>query len=246
MKKLLTVLFLVLSLNAVMAQKEKDSVVQKKNIVKLNLFALGLKNVSVQYERLVSKKISVAMGIRFMPKGSLPLASSFKSLIDDEDTKSQVDNITVGNYAFTPEVRIYLGKKGAGRGFYIAPFGRIAHYTTTLPFNYTDGGVKKTIDLSGSLNTFTGGLLFGAQWKLSKAIYLDWWIMGPQYGTSKGTIDGKKTLTPSEQTSLREELDSQDIPLTKITYTVDGNGAVVNFKGPWAGVRSGLCIGFNF
>ncbi len=246
MKKLLTVLFLALSLNAVMAQKEKDSVAQKKNIVKLNLFALGLKNVSVQYERLVSKKISVAAGFRFMPKGSLPFASSFESLADDEETKSQIKNISVGNYAFTPEVRIYLGKKGAGRGFYIAPFARIAHYTTDLPFNYTDAGVKKTIDLSGSLNTFTGGLLFGAQWKLSKAIFLDWWIMGPQYGTSKGSIDGKKTLTPSEQTSLREELDDLDVPLTKITYTVDGNGAVVNFKGPWAGVRSGLCIGFNF
>ncbi|MEO6406406.1 MAG: DUF3575 domain-containing protein [Ferruginibacter sp.] len=246
MKKSLAILLLILSANTLLAQKENDSVYQKKNIVKLNLFALGLKNISIQYERIVSRKVSVGLGIRYMPDGSLPFKTTFKNLIDDEDTKNQVDNITLGNFAITPEVRFYTGKKGAPRGFYIAPFVRIARYTTKLPFTYDDAGTKKSIDLSGSLSTVTGGILFGKQWKLGKQIYLDWWLFGPQYGSSNGKIDGKKTLTPSEQTSLRQELDDLDVPLTKITYTVDGNGAVVNFKGPWAGVRSGLCLGINF
>lgn len=246
MKKILTVLLLVFISNSLLAQKENDSTHLKKNIVKLNLFALGLKNISVQYERVLSRKISLGLGIRYMPDGSLPFKSTFKNLIDEEDTKNQVDNITLGNFAITPEFRFYTGKKGAPRGFYIAPFVRFARYTTKLPFSYDDGGIKKTIDLSGSLSTVTGGILFGKQWQLGKYVSLDWWIFGPQYGTSNGKIDGKKTLTPSEQSSLREELDDLDIPLTKITYTVDGNGAVVNFKGPWAGIRSGLCLGIRF
>ena len=181
-----------------------------------------------------------------MPKGKLPFKATFKSIVDDPDVKNQIENISLGSFAFTPEMRFYLSKKGAPRGFYIAPFLNIAHYSTSLPFNYDDGGINKTIDLSGSLNTFTGGILFGTQFKLSKKLYLDWWLFGPQYGTSSGKIDGRKSLTPSEQTSLRQELANLDVPLTKITYTVDGNGAVVNFKGPWAGLRSGFCIGFNF
>ena len=88
--------------------------------------------------------------------------------------------------------------------------------------------------------------MIGVQKNLGKNIYLDLWIIGPNYGTSKGDINGKKTLNATEQQSLRDELASLDIPLTKFTYVVDGNGATVNFKGPWAGVRSGICIGFNF
>ncbi len=248
MKTSLVILLLILSANTLLAQKENDTAYQKKNIVKLNLFALASKNISIQYERVVSRKISVGLGFRYMPEGSLPFKSQLKKIIGEEDTTliNQVDNITLGNFAITPEVRFYTGKKGAPRGFYIAPFVRFARYTTKLPFTYDDGGVKKSIDLSGSLSTVTGGILFGKQWKLGKSITLDWWLFGPQYGTSNGKIDGKKTLTPSEQTSLRQELADLDVPLTKITYTVDGNGAVVNFKGPWAGMRSGLCIGFIF
>ncbi len=249
MKRMLIMLMVVLTANTAMAQKENDTTHQKKNIIKLNLFALGLKNISVQYERVVSRKVSVGLGIRYMPDGSLPFKSVFKNIIEEEgdaNTINQVDNIVLGNFAITPEVRFYTGKKGAPKGFYIAPFVRFARYNTKLPFTYDDGGVKKSIDLAGSLSTVTGGILFGKQWQLGKRIYLDWWLMGPQYGTSNGKIDGKKTMTPSEQSSLREELDDLDIPFTKITYTVDGNGAVVNFKGPWAGLRSGLCIGINF
>jgi len=86
----------------------------------------------------------------------------------------------------------------------------------------------------------------GAQWKLSKVLYLDWWILGPNYGRSYGDIDGSVALTASEQQSLRDALDKLDIPLTKITYTVNNSGAAINFKGPWAGIRSGLCFGFRF
>ena len=67
--------------------------------------------------------------------------------------------------------------------------------------------------------------MLGAQWQLSKALYLDWWILGPNYGNSNGDIAGTKTLSPTEQQSLRDELSMLDIPLTKYTYTVDGNGA---------------------
>ena len=226
--------------------KKSKTVANKKNLVKLNVFALAFKTISVQYERKVSKKITVALGVRTMPKGTLPFKNSFRNAIDDQNTKTQLDNFKTGNFAFTPEIRFYLGHKGAYRGFYIAPFASIGHYTADLPYIYDEDGTSKTILLSGSVNTITGGLMFGSQWKIAKSVYLDWWIFGPHYGSANGSISGKQSLSPSEQSALKASLDGLNVPLVKTTNTVDANGAILNFKGPWAGIRSGLNIGFRF
>ena len=251
MKKILLLVFATMFATSIWAQQESDKEdkeisIMKKNIIKINLPALAFKNITVQYERALSRKTTVAGTFRFMPKGSIPFKSNIIKLADDPELERQLNNVEIGNMAFMPEVRFYLGKKGAFHGFYLAPFASIARYSTNLLFEYDDNGVTKNIPLNGNVNSFTGGLMLGAQWQLSKALYLDWWILGPNYGNSKGDIAGTKTLSPAEQQSLRDELSMLDIPLTKYTYTVDGNGATVNFKGPWAGVRSGICIGINF
>jgi len=222
-----------------------------KNLVKVNLTAIPLKNYSFQYERAIGKKISAGLGFRYMPKSGLPFKSSMESLIDDPDTWKHIDNFKTGNTAITPEIRFYMGKS-VFRGFYIAPFARFATYSAELSsFEYeynhpVEGDKTETIPLSGNLKTITGGLLFGAQWKLSKLVYLDWWILGPQYGTSKGDITGKKALSAEEQEGLRKELEDLEIPLVDTKTTVDANGAKVNFSGPWAGLRAGISLGFRF
>ena len=251
MKKILLFVFATMFATSLWAQQESDKEnkeisIMKKNIIKINLPALAFKNITVQYERALSRKTTVAGTFRFMPKGSIPFKSNIIKLADDPELERQLNNVEIGNMAFMPEIRFYLGKKGAFHGFYLAPFASIARYSTNLLFEYDDNGVTKNIPLNGNVNSFTGGLMLGAQWQLSKALYLDWWILGPNYGNSNGDIAGTKTLSPTEQQSLRDELSMLDIPLTKYTYTVDGNGATVNFKGPWAGVRSGICIGINF
>jgi hypothetical protein len=218
----------------------------QKNMVKLNLPALALKNISLQYERKVAKKVTIAGTFRYMPTGSIPLKSTFKDLADDPDTERQLDNLRVGNFAFMPEARFYLSRKGAFRGFYLGLYGNIARYNADIPLEYDDAGTTKTIPMSGHLTAITGGLMIGSQFKLGGPVYLDLWILGPGYGTSNGTLTGKQTMDASEQQSLRDELDDLDIPLTKFTYNVNGSGATIDFKGPWAGIRSGICIGFRF
>ena len=88
--------------------------------------------------------------------------------------------------------------------------------------------------------------MLGAQWKLSKSLYLDWWILGPSYGKSDGSLTGQKTLSVSEQQAIRDELGQLDIPFTEFTFDVNNNGASVFFNGPWAGLRGGLCLGIRF
>src|ERR1043165_7273173 len=66
----------------VFAQKtiEKE-IPTRNNSVKLNLSSLVLKNGSLQYERLVSPKMSFALGVSYMPKTALPFASKFSDKI---------------------------------------------------------------------------------------------------------------------------------------------------------------------
>lgn len=190
--------------------------------------------------------MTVAGTFRLMPKGSIPLKSTFITLADDPDTERQINNLKVGNFAFMPEVRYYFGKKGAFRGFYMGLFASIASYSATVPIEFDNAGTTEYIPMSGKITCITGGLMIGAQFKLSKKIYLDWWILGPNYGNSNGSLSGKKNMDPIEQQDLRDELADLDIPLTKFTYNVNSTGATMDFKGPWAGIRSGLCIGFRF
>lgn len=238
------------SLGSAHAQQSSTST-DGKNLVKWNFAAVALKNYSFQYERAIAKKISVGLGFRFAPKSDVPFSSKVEELIDDEETWNSIKDFKTGNFAITPEIRFYMGK-GVFRGFYLAPFVRYSKYTAEVPYTFeveiTPGTTREeTIPLNGDVTALTGGLLFGAQWKLSKLVYLDWWILGPNYGTSSGSIVGKKTLTPQEQDALRESLvDLEDLPVVKTTSTVNGEGAVVDFDGPWAGLRAGLSIGFRF
>lgn len=224
-----------------------------KNLVKINFTALIFNNYSLQYERAVGNRISLVAGFKFMPKGQIPFLNTIKSLTDDPETNKQLDNLKVGSTVFTPEFRFYCGK-GVLRGFYLAPFARFGSFTADLPLNYTytetssGNEITATLPLNGKINGLTGGLMLGAQWKLSKLLYLDWWILGPHYGSSTGSIKVTQALTPDQQEGIREELKNitdGDNPL-KATTSVDETGASINFKGPFGGIRAGLCLGFRF
>jgi len=232
---------------------QNDSLTYDKNIVKFNAMGLVLRNFSFQYERVLTRRISANIGFRFMPKGSFPMLSSFKSLIDDDETYEDLKNLKLSNTAITPEIRFYFGKKNGPLGFYIAPYVRFASYKIDYPnFEYeayTEDGEyigEKSIPLNGKANTTTAGFSIGSQWQISKWVYLDWTILGPSYGGINGTLTGKAALNEQEQEELREALEDIEIPLAETTTTVDANGAKLKIKGPWAGIRTSLAIGIKF
>lgn len=252
MKKSLLICFvLLLSAGTISAQdKSTDkmsaaSTPASRNLLKVNLLSLPLNNFSFEYERKIARKITLGIGYRFMPESGVPLKSTVYDLIDDPETSTQLDQFKTSNSAITPQIRFYMGKQ-AMRGFYLAPFARFSNYEASGPIEFEVEGVKETIPLTGKLNTVTGGLLIGAQWKLGGRVYLDWWMLGPQYGTADGNFDGQKSLTPEEQNELRQELEGLEIPFAETQTTVDANGARMDVTGPWAGVRAGLCLGIRF
>ena len=241
---------------AVFAQDEKAEKKEKSeqpmNIVKVNLTALVLKNYSFQYERILNRKFSAAIGFRTMPTGKLPLMSTIEKIVGDSDpeTKDQIANFNFGNTAFKAELRFYAGKKGYGRGFYLAPFYQNATYKGNgLKFTYeNNANVSSTISLAGEIKSNTFGLLMGVQKYLGKHISLDLWILGPHYGNGKGDFTGTSTvpLTSTEQADLKQELEDFDMPFRKKKITVTANGANVKLDGPFGGLRSGITIGVRF
>ena len=220
----------------------------------MNLPALVFGNLSLQYEQSAGATKSWAVAVRFRPKGPVPLRELVKKMV--EDTLIRVDDARIGNFGIIPEYRFYLGKKGPLRGLYLAPMLGYNYYYGNLPVKYYDYVNNAIIDksalFSGHVHTLTAGLQAGAQWKLGNKWYLDWWIIGPNYGIGKGRFDFTGTLNDIEQISLQFELEKirQTTPLIGIELVPgrpDDNGAGITINGPWAGIRAmGINLAYRF
>lgn len=221
-----------------------------KNNVKLNLFSLPLSNFSVQYERGLTRKWSVALGLRYQPLINIPFRKEIRERANlkatDIEAINFLENAQYSNWAVTPEFRYYLGKKPLN-GFYLAPFARYSNYQLKWDYTYIDEmKVPHDIAFTGKATSITGGLLLGAQWHIGSHFLIDWWMVGPSIGSINIDIDGVADLSmldASQQTTLANKL--SDI-YNNVDVTVNNNGAKASSTQPFAGVRTGLCIGFAF
>jgi hypothetical protein len=224
---------------------------QKKNIFKVNLTSLIFKNLSFQYERIVARKTSVALGVSVMPKSGLPFASSIKEQWGgNADAARAIDETQLSNFSITPEVRFYLGKKQAPTGFYIAPFVRYNQLKFDQVYRFTPSdNTQHTANIKGTLNNIGGGVLLGSQWNLGKSMTLDWWIAGPIYGSSNGNLSGTdpKGIPVQDRAKVKSDIESTDLPGTKIEATVGANQIDVKLSGPYVGLRAfGIALGIKF
>jgi hypothetical protein len=222
----------------------------KSNIAKLNVTSLLFKNVSLQYERILTKRMSVALGLRIMPKSSLPFSNAIENSIgnDDEETLKLIQDMRIGGFAITPEFRYYVGK-GYGKGFYLAPYVRYQKFTIESSYLFTDeNNEMQAIDFKGDYNNFGIGLMIGSQFKLAKNITLDWWIIGPQYGSNNMNIAGSGfQLSDEDVKTLRDDI--TDIEILGMHPEVEISNTHANIKankGFWALRGFGICIGFQF
>ncbi|TAE16112.1 MAG: DUF3575 domain-containing protein [Bacteroidetes bacterium] len=228
----------------------------RKNIIKMNLSSLSVNNYSFQYERALSKRFSVALGFRQMPKGNLPLQDAVEDIIDDPSLK--VNEFKMGNYAITPEVRWYVSKRGWMRGFYVAAYGRYSNFSLDVPVSYNSTvlvppagpiTVSKTAVFGGNITAFSGGLMLGMQYTFGRVV-LDVWLVGAHIGAGNGNLNfavNPPPMSPQEQAELKKNLDNIDIPFVSTTSTVNANGGTIAASGSWGGVRAaGLNLGIRF
>jgi hypothetical protein len=223
----------------------------KSNLVKLNITAPILKNYALQYERIINKRFSVALSGRIMPASTIPLKRFIRDEVirDDNELVTDILNqVQFSNFAITPELRIYLGPKGYGRGFYVAPYYRFAKYKMHEATLSYEADQTYEVRVSGDLTGHTGGILLGSQWHLSKNISLDLWIAGPGIGGAQGQIVGtaNQTLPAEAQDELRSYLEDINVPFAKEKVSVNANGARMDLSGSWAGLRTGVLLAFRF
>jgi hypothetical protein len=224
------------------------------NFLKLNLPGLALRQFHVQYEVAVRKKVSLALGVRFMPEGEVPLINTVEQLsgINDPEFIKILRSVQINNFAITPELRFYPGKKGYGRGFYIAPYYRYLSIDlkSDLPVEISfDDDSKNQITVSGNINIHNIGLMIGAQWMLSKRIALDWWIIGAQAGFHQAEIIGlpQTDFTANQLKEIRDDIQvnfnnlGQTSIITAEKVKVNTNAFIAA-----TGLRTGLCLGFRF
>lgn len=222
----------------------------KKNIVKTNLTAYAFRNFNLTYERALKKWFSVNVSYATIPKGKVPFVDTFLGS-DDSD---EFSNVEISSNAFTIETRFYLGK-GYGKGFYLAPYYRNSQINAEnfiYNYSYDNGTVSQEIPLNveGKTTSNSFGLMIGTQFFLNKqgSLVLDLWLIGGHYGTAKGdfTLKSNTVLTPDQQEKLVNDLEDLEIPIIKYEVTPTSNGATVKMDGPWAGLRSGVSLGYRF
>jgi hypothetical protein len=262
MKKLLiSALLITCMLSVVNAQEIPVSTPDiSKNLIKLNLTSLPIKNFSLQYERVLSKSISGALSFSMMPETNMPtfVADQVVKLAGDMSDNGSIDtetedlirNVLVSSYTITPEVRFYLGHKRYGTGFYIALFYRYGHYeASNMPIPYTndlDEDIK--INTTANITSHTGGFLLGHQWSLGKHMCLDWQMFGPHFGISSGDFLGLPTSPLSSEDQINIEYKTKGVDIQMFKQTVDATADKVKmiFDGPWGGIRFALAFGVKF
>jgi len=246
---LLLIAALSTTMNAQRRERSEYDPMEKPNIVKINLTSLFYKNISLQYERILGEKISVALGLRFMPKGSLVFTNTIDQLASADSTS--LSDWKASSYAITPEFRFY--PKHAGKGFYIAPYIRYRNISLDLPVDYRDdNNAQQHVSVTGNLSSLIGGLMLGSQFNLGKMVTLDWYIFGLQYGISNGKLDiaTSKPLSANDQADIRSslaDLKSASSSFNDINYVVTSNGGSISGKFGALGFRGfGLNLGFKF
>jgi hypothetical protein len=174
----------------------------KPSVLKLNLSALTLGAYSLQYEKVLGNRISFALGVGYRPVKKIPFATTVEKYIDAAD--SRIDYIslanvkkaesTMGTFNLTPELRFYLGKnKSAPIGPYLSVFGRYNSYFGKAPvfvdMMYKETFARVILPVDTQIKTYSGGLMFGYQFRLGTRFTFDWFIIGGHYG--KVTVHGE-------------------------------------------------------
>ncbi len=225
----------------------------RRNLLKFNLTSIAFGNYQFQAERVLTRVISISFTYANIPEGSsIPFRDQILKRIDEEDEElvNMLNAMSVGYISYIPEVRFYLGK-GFGKGIYLAPFYKHSKYNIEnaeiLEFERDDGTFEMLVT-AGDISANTFGVLLGTQMNFGQRIVLDWWIMGPNFGTHSGELSGipSRPLSVNEQQLLKTELEDINIPLSETTIEISSEGVEMANKGNWGGVRAGFNLGVRF
>lgn len=241
--------------SSVVTELDKKKEVFPSNQVKVNLATILWNTGSINYEKRISNRWTVGLTANYRPKGKPPFKSTLQKLFGDKN-KSYLDNafdihqLEYSNWSISPEFKFYFNKANAFKGFYIAAFAKYEHidmqYDLPLSFDASGYTIQTKLPLEGSVQPWSGGIYIGHQWQLAKNWYLDWQIIGGNFGVGKLEMYANQSLTDKEQEKIKAFAEEIQEELSDLNYEVNNQGAKIWGNIPWAGLRTGLSIGFVF
>lgn len=236
------------------AQAQQYWLIQPKNTIKWNVAALTTHTFSLQYERTLSERTSLAIGINGTPAGKVPLAEAIRDrYLQEASQKNEAAaedfarNAELSGWSVTPEFRFYTGKK-PHQGFYLAPYARFAQYQFQWRYTFLDQEVPRPSTVNGSLQVLGAGLLAGYQWQFDQ-VTLDWWILGVGYHRNTLSLEAAtdlQDLTTAQLKELETYVEDVSVKGHHLQTTVHAKGATGKGSMQLPGLRMGVCVGFRF
>lgn len=244
MKRLLIILVSV-GMSLVALAHSHDSIpLSRKNVVKFLPVNLPFQSISFEYERMISAKNSVTLGV------GLPNQKSIIGKYGIEEG-SNLKSAEFGTMHIRTAFRHYTGKKKLPAGFYLEPYLKYQKIdgNGSILFGDESDGITGDVDLK--LNSFNVGIQLGAQFLIAKRVSLDLYFLGLEGGFLSGDITATSDLIEEIETVESDMNDFiADLPTfigDKLEVKKTGKQVNVNASSiPYPWLRGGFCIGIAF
>ena len=211
----------------------------QQNVVKVGLTPLAFGNVNLNYERVLTDRMSLNTTVGFgIPRNSVPFAAN----------SGLEGNASYGAFEVTPELRFYGKDNGAPRGFYFGPWLRYRQWT--ISGDETFSGYSTNYE--AGLRTFNGGIQLGAQWLIGDVFSIDWSFLGVGIGyynlSGKFTSDDPSVDWDQVKADIETELGQSVDNVPGLDFAADNLGGEIGVKLPFflPVFRSSIAIGFAF
>jgi hypothetical protein len=237
---------------------------QQKNAIKFNVAGPLTQTYSLQYERMLTKKISFNNTFFYRQKSLIPFGNQVDTLVKRYGVGLTgikfnyifMDEAKVGVKGYSPEFRFYLGKK-KNRPF-VALFGQYEDFEMAVPASlsvlYKGLIVDVKTPINFTFNTLSGGVLIGKQWKWNR-MGLDLVVIGPHFGKAKAFYAVAQTellskLSEDERMYLKDKI-IERFGLSGQYFALDIAGEKAEIKSvnpiPYLGIRGlGVNMSYSF
>jgi hypothetical protein len=219
-----------------------------KHAIKLNLFALPLKTISLQYEYARSSKNSLLCQFGYTaPKYLLTRFNDDYKTIDGRKIIFRELKFN-GGFQLTPELRHYFSDRN-NSGFYLGAYLRYTRYVVISKVDYEGNNFNAGFTFKGTFTSTNLGFITGYQWLVGRHFVIDWWILSFHAGGSRFRLKAVDDFEFPNKPQFLEDLDKalDDVPLVRNVATdLVGKDMKVGFAYSMIGTRLGLCLGYKF
>ncbi|MEI8006579.1 MAG: hypothetical protein WCI48_10255 [Bacteroidota bacterium] len=252
-KLLLLIACLILPFTGLNASEKNDTVSKKEkkekpalltpyhwNVIKFNptpmLIFNDLRNITLSYERLVAKDMSVSIQLGYL---------LFPRLVDD--TIGNIVTITgrekyginiACDYRYYPFSR---NRRPAPDGLYVGTFLSYYGFQFKNNINVLGTTVDQNGSFKGKINIVNLGFMLGYQFIFWKRLSLDMLLFGPSLSCYSGTFEVTGNLDPEQIKNLDQELVDKLLKRFPLLGTLFSSETLT-----FQGTKTSISLGFRY